>query len=106
MMTGDEWWRLLPSGTSGDGLRILAARGARAFANGFVSLLLPIYLIELGFNSLADGAIVASTLMGAAATESGARTSLFVPELDPLFLAVRAGLLGFGASIQIFRPTP
>lgn len=40
------------------------------------------------------------------ATASGARTSLFVPELDRLFVAVRAGLLGSGASIQIFRPTP
>ncbi len=39
-------------------------------------------------------------------TASGARTSLFVPELDRLFLAVRAGLLGSAASIQIFRPTP
>jgi len=39
-------------------------------------------------------------------TASGARTSLFVPELDRLFLAVRARLLGSDASIQIFRPTP
>jgi DNA-binding beta-propeller fold protein YncE len=39
-------------------------------------------------------------------TASGARTSLFVPELDRLFLAVRAGLLGSAASIQVFRPTP
>jgi hypothetical protein len=39
-------------------------------------------------------------------TTSGARTSLFVPELDRLFVAVRAGLLGSAASIQIFRPTP
>ena len=39
-------------------------------------------------------------------TGSGARTSLFVPELDRLFLAVRAGLLGSDASIQIYRPTP
>jgi DNA-binding beta-propeller fold protein YncE len=39
-------------------------------------------------------------------TTSGARTSLFVPALDRLFLAVRAGLLGSNASIQIFRPTP
>ena len=42
----------------------------------------------------------------AVTTESGARTSLFVPEMDRLFLAVRAGLLGSGASIQIYRPTP
>jgi DNA-binding beta-propeller fold protein YncE len=39
-------------------------------------------------------------------TASGARTSLFVPELDRLFLAVHAGLLGSDASIQVFRPTP
>ena len=39
-------------------------------------------------------------------TASGARTSLFVPELDRLFVAVRAGLPSSDASIQIFRPTP
>ncbi|HEY4940707.1 MAG TPA: hypothetical protein VII56_04715 [Rhizomicrobium sp.] len=40
-------------------------------------------------------------------TTSGARTSLFVPALDRLFLAVRAGLIfGSNASIQIFRPVP
>lgn len=39
-------------------------------------------------------------------TASGARMSLFVPELDRLFLAARAGLLGSAASIQIFRPAP
>jgi MFS family permease len=66
IMTGDEWWRLLPPGTSADALRVLAARGVRAFADGFVALLLPIYLVELGFNSLAIGAIVASTLIGTA----------------------------------------
>src|SRR6266566_8412788 len=64
--TGDEWWRLLPRGTSGDAGRILTARGLRAFADGFVSLLLPIYLVELGFSALAIGAIVTSTLIGTA----------------------------------------
>src|SRR5467141_2617926 len=64
--TGDEWWRLLPRGTSRDAGRILTARGLRAFADGFVSLLLPIYLVELGFSALAIGAIVTSTLIGTA----------------------------------------
>src|SRR5467141_2743297 len=64
--TGEEWWRLLPRGTSGDAGRILAARGLRAFADGFVSLLLPIYLVDLGFSALAIGAIVTSTLIGTA----------------------------------------
>jgi DNA-binding beta-propeller fold protein YncE len=44
--------------------------------------------------------------LAAVTTTSGARTSLFVPELDRLFLAVRAGLLGSDASIQVYRPTP
>lgn len=52
--------------TSSDALRVLAARGVRAFADGFVALLLPIYLVDLGFSSLAVGTIVASTLIGTA----------------------------------------
>jgi MFS family permease len=38
----------------------------RAFGDGFVALLLPIYLVELGFSALAIGAIVTSTLIGTA----------------------------------------
>src|SRR5438093_4869759 len=49
-----------------DTRRILVARGLRAFGDGFVSLLLPIYLVELGFSALAIGAIVTSTLIGTA----------------------------------------
>jgi hypothetical protein len=39
-------------------------------------------------------------------TVSGARTSLFVAELDRLFVAERAGLLGSEAAIRVYRPTP
>lgn len=39
-------------------------------------------------------------------TYSGARTSLFVPEFDRLFVAVRARGSGFGAAILEFRPGP
>jgi DNA-binding beta-propeller fold protein YncE len=39
-------------------------------------------------------------------TSWGARTSLFVPELDRLYVGARAGLLGSNASIQVFRPLP
>jgi MFS family permease len=63
---GDEWWRPIPPGTSGDARRVLVARGIRAFGDGFVALLLPIYLVELGFSALAVGAIVTSTLIGTA----------------------------------------
>src|SRR5467141_490687 len=39
-------------------------------------------------------------------TSSGARTALFVPELDRLFVAARASLLGSDATILVFRPLP
>jgi hypothetical protein len=39
-------------------------------------------------------------------THSGARTSLFVPELDRLFVAARAGLLGSDAALLVFRAGP
>src|SRR6266545_6618195 len=57
---------LLFRALSGDAGRILVARGLRAFGDGFVALLVPIYLIELGFSPLAIGAIVTSTLIGTA----------------------------------------
>src|SRR5438445_7606427 len=50
----------------GDTLRILVARGLRAFGDGFVALLVPIYVLELGFSALAVGAIVTATLIGTA----------------------------------------
>jgi MFS family permease len=65
-MPGDEWWRPIPRGASTDALRVFAARGVRAFGDGFVALLLPIYLVELGFSALAVGAIVTTTLIGTA----------------------------------------
>ena len=39
-------------------------------------------------------------------TSSGARTSLFVPELDRVFVAARAGFFGLGsdAAILVLRP--
>ena len=49
-----------------DARRILVARGLRAFGDGFVALLVPIYLYDLGFSALAIGAIVTSTLIGTA----------------------------------------
>ncbi|MFL5289823.1 MAG: YncE family protein [Rhodopila sp.] len=44
-------------------------------------------------------------LLARIATASGARTSLFVPELDRLFVAQRAGLLGSKAALLVFRPS-
>ncbi|HYR00861.1 MAG TPA: MFS transporter [Casimicrobiaceae bacterium] len=44
--------------------RILFAKGARAFGDGFVSVLLPLYLLELGYRPLQVGVIATATLLG------------------------------------------
>jgi hypothetical protein len=38
-------------------------------------------------------------------TKLGARTSLYVPQLDRLFVARRAGFFGSAGSIAVYRPT-
>lgn len=44
--------------------RLLWVRGLRAFADGYVSLLLPLYLISLGMGPLEVGVIATATLLG------------------------------------------
>jgi MFS family permease len=55
---------LLPPGTLPDARLLLAARALRAFGDGFVSLLLPYYLILLGYSALQVGLLVTATLLG------------------------------------------
>jgi MFS family permease len=59
--------RLLPPETGGIAAPLLAARGLRAFGDGFVAVLLPIHLIERGFSAFEVGLISTVTLLGSAA---------------------------------------
>ena len=45
---------------------LLAARGLRAVRDGFISLLLSVYLLELGHGPFATGIIATATLAGSA----------------------------------------
>ena len=47
--------------------RLLIAKGLRAFGDGYVSLLLPVYLLELGLSPLQVGVIATTTLLGSGA---------------------------------------
>ena len=53
-----------PRGADASVRRLLVARGLRAFGDGYVSLLLPVYLLELGFAPLEVGIIATATLLG------------------------------------------
>ena len=44
--------------------RLLVTKGLRAFGDGFVSLLLPLYLLGLGFTPLQVGILTTTTLLG------------------------------------------
>jgi hypothetical protein len=52
-----------------------------------------------------EGGTAAWRALDPVRTASGARTSLFVPELDRLFVAERAGLMGSEAAIRVYRPS-
>src|SRR5690349_16971445 len=45
---------------------LFVARGLRAFGDGFVSILLPVYLVGMGFDSFAIGSITTAMLFGSA----------------------------------------
>ncbi|MFL5759689.1 MAG: MFS transporter [Thermomicrobiales bacterium] len=57
---------VLPEGATHDAALLLRARAVRAFGDGFVSVLLPVYLTTLGFGAVKIGAITTATLAGSA----------------------------------------
>src|SRR5258706_10577490 len=50
--------------SGGKGNRILAAKGMRAVGDGYVSVLLPVYLLQLGCTPLQVGILASATLLG------------------------------------------
>jgi Major Facilitator Superfamily len=49
-------------------LYLYAARAARGFGDGFAAIILPAYLIEIGFSPLQIGVVATAALLGSAAT--------------------------------------
>ncbi len=50
-------FRLLPPETTSEASRLLATRGIRAFGDGLVSLLLPVYLSLQGYDTIEIGGV-------------------------------------------------
>lgn len=57
---------LLPAGADPAALPLLLARALRAFADGYVAVLLPAYLLALGMGTLEVGVLSTSTMLGSA----------------------------------------
>lgn len=58
---------LLPQNTDHTALPLLMAKALRAFADGYVAILLPAYLLALGFGVFEVGILASTTLLGSAA---------------------------------------
>ena len=58
---------LLPPSTSANTKRLLLGKALRSIADGYVSILLPAYLLELGLSTFRVGVITTATLLGSAA---------------------------------------
>ena len=64
MMT---WRRLLiPAGADAAAAPLLVARALRAFADGYMAILLPAYLLALGLGTLEVGIVATATMLGSA----------------------------------------
>src|SRR5712672_4192777 len=50
-----------------DVVLLYAARAARGFGDGFAAIILPAYLIEIGFNPFQIGLVATAALLGSAA---------------------------------------
>ena len=64
---------MLPLGGVSETRLLLAARGVRAVGDGFISLLLPVYLLELGHGPFETGVIATATLAGSATSHPSRR---------------------------------
>jgi MFS family permease len=95
--------RILPEGTPREARLIFLGRGFRAFGDGFVSLLLPVYLTVLGFNPFEVGVLMAATLLGSALLTLG--VGFVAPSLGRRHLLVVAALLMIGTGIGFLLET-
>jgi MFS family permease len=93
---------LLPEGIDERVLPLLVGRALRAFADGYVAVLLPAYLLALGFGTLDVGILSTATLLGSALVTLG--IGAWGYRFHHRFLLLGAALLmmatGFAFAVQ------
>lgn len=98
---------LLPRTATADARRVLLVRGLRAFADGYVAILLPLHLAARGLDAFAVGVIATATLLGSAlltlALGAAAHRLRRRPMLLAAALLMAATGLGF-AGFETFWP--
>lgn len=86
--------------------RLLLAKGLRAFGDGYVSLLLPVYLLQLGFSALQVGIIATTTLVGSGLLTLGVGLQAYRFHYRALLLAATALMamtgIGFAAATDFW----
>jgi MFS family permease len=82
--------------------RLIAARALRAFGDGFVSLLLPLYLIDLGYDTVTVGLIASATLVGSGAMTLAVGLTAHRYHYRTLLLAAAALMAATGIGFAAF----
>jgi len=97
----------MPGSGRGDVWRLIAAKGVRAVGDGFVSVLLPAYLLALGFGPWEVGVLSAATLLGSAILTilAGRVAARFGHRRPLLAAAALMSMTGLGfAGLDAFLP--
>jgi hypothetical protein len=81
---------------------LLTARSLRAFADGYVAVLLPVYLLALGFGTLEVGFLSTVTMLGSAAATLAVGRWGHRFELRRLLIAAAALMVATGAGFAAF----
>ena len=81
---------------------LLSARSLRAFADGYVAVLLPVYLIALGFGTLEVGFLSTVTMLGSAAATLAVVRWGHRFELRRLLIAAAALMVATGVGFAAF----
>ena len=82
--------------------RLLCARGLRAFGDGFVSLLLPLYLIALGLSPFQVGVIATGTLLGSGVLTLWVGMHAYRLHFRTLLLMATALMFATGVGFSVF----
>lgn len=81
----------MPASASADGRMLIGTRGIRGFVDGMVYVMLPAYLLALGFSGVQIGAVITASLLGSAVFTIGA--GLIAHRLAPARLLVYASFI-------------